>query len=253
MKVVVIGGSGRVGSKVVDKLREQGHDAVAASLQSGVNTITGEGLDDALKGADVVVDASNSPSFEDDPVMEFFTKSTTNLLAAEKRDGVKHHVAMSIVGSDAMAEGGYIRAKLAQEQLVKDGGVPYTIVRATQFFEFVAQIADGSMVGDSVHLPPVLFQPIAADEIGAAVAKVAVEPPVNGTVEVGGPEPLRLDETVRRALDAAGDTREVVSDESAPYFGAHMDERTLVPGDGARLGELRFEDWLSEQHSFTSA
>jgi uncharacterized protein YbjT (DUF2867 family) len=226
---------------------------VAASLQSGVNTITGEGLDDALAGADVGVDASNSPSFEDDAVMEFFTKSTANVLAAEQREGVGHHVAMSIVGSDDMAEGGYIRAKLAQEQLIKDGPIPYSIVRATQFFEFVASIADGSMVGDAAHLPPVLFQPIAADEIGAAVADVAVHEPLNGTVEVGGPEALRLDDTVRRALEATADPREVVSDESAPYFGAHMEQRTLVPGDGARLGKLSFEDWLAEQPAAANA
>jgi uncharacterized protein YbjT (DUF2867 family) len=253
MKLVVIGGSGRVGSKIVDKLREHGHDAVPASLQSGVNTITGEGLDDALAGADVVIDASNSPSFEDDAVMEFFKKSTTNLLAAEKREGVGHHVALSVVGTDKMSEGGYIRAKLAQEQLIKDGPIPYSLVHATQFFEFVPAIAASSLQGDAVHLPPVLFQPIAADEVAAAVAKVAVHAPLNGMAEVGGPEKLRLDETIRRALAAADDSREVVTDPDALYFGARVDDDTLVPGPGATLGETTFEEWLSEHPAATAA
>jgi uncharacterized protein YbjT (DUF2867 family) len=245
MKVVVIGGSGLIGSKLVTKLREQGHQAVAASPKSGVNTLTGEGLTEALKGASVVVDVSNSPSWEDSAVMKFFETSTRNLLASEVAAGVRHHVALSVVGSERMLESGYFRAKIAQENLIKGSSIPYSIVRATQFFEFVKGIADISTDGDKVRLPHVLFQPMAADDVASAVEKVAIGSPVNGTVEVGGPEKFRLDELVRRGLAAWKDPREVVADPHARYYGIEVKERTLVPGDDARLGETRFETWLT--------
>jgi uncharacterized protein YbjT (DUF2867 family) len=245
MQVVVIGGSGLIGSKLVTKLREQGREAVAASPKSGVNTLTGEGLAEALKGASVVVDVSNSPSWEDSAVMKFFETSTRNLLASEVAAGVRHHVALSVVGSERMLESGYFRAKIAQENLIKDSSIPYSIVRATQFFEFVKGIADISTDGDKVRLPHVLFQPMAADDVASAVGKVAIGSPVNGTVEVGGPEKFRLDELVRRGLAAWKDPREVVADPHARYYGIEVKERTLVPGDDARLGETRFETWLT--------
>jgi uncharacterized protein YbjT (DUF2867 family) len=246
MKIVVIGGTGLIGSKLVTKLREQGHEAVAASPNSGVNTITGEGLAEALKGATVVVDVSNSPLWEDSAVLKFFETSTRNLLASEAAAGVGHHVALSVVGSEQLLESGYFRAKIAQENLIKGSSIPYSIVRATQFFEFVKGIADVSMDGGKVHLPGVLFQPMAADDVATAVARVALEAPVNGTVEVGGPEQFRLDELVRRRLSQLNDSREVVTDPNARYSGAQVDERTLVPGKGARLGETRFETWLTQ-------
>jgi uncharacterized protein YbjT (DUF2867 family) len=245
MKIVVIGGSGLIGSKLVTKLREQGHEAVAASPKSGVNTLTGEGLSEALKGASVVVDVSNSPSWEDSAVMKFFETSTRNLLVSETAAGVRHHVALSVVGSERMLESGYFRAKIAQENLIKGSSIPYSIVRATQFFEFVKGIADISTDGDKVRLPHVLFQPMAADDVASAVGKVAMGAPVNGTVEVGGPKKFRLDELVRRGLRAWGDPREVVADSHARYYGIEVSERTLVPGDDARLGETRFETWLT--------
>jgi uncharacterized protein YbjT (DUF2867 family) len=245
MKVVVIGGSGLIGSKLVTKLREQGHEAVAASPKSGVNTLTGEGLAEALKGASVVVDVSNSPSWEDSAVMKFFETSTRNQLASEVATGVRHHVALSVVGSERMLESGYFRAKIAQENLIKDSSIPYSIVRATQFFEFVKGIADISTDGDKVRLPHVLFQPMAADDVASAVGKVAIGSPVNGTVEVGGPEKFRLDELVRRGLAVWKDPREVVADPHARYYGIEVKERTLVPGHDARLGETRFETWLT--------
>ena len=230
MKVVVIGGTGAVGSHIVTKLREHGHEAVPASPESGVDAVTGQGLAEALAGADVVVDVSNSPSFEDSAVLDFFTASTGNLLAAEQEAGVGHHVALSVVGTERMSEGGYIRAKLAQEQLIKAGPVPYSIVHATQFFEFAKGIAAGATDGNTVRLPPVLIQPIAADEVAAAVAKVSVRPPLNGTVEVGGPEELPMDEFIRRALSARHDPREVIADENARYFGARLERADPAAG-----------------------
>ena len=246
MKIVVIGGTGLIGSKLVNKLREHGHEAVAASPNSGVNTLTGEGLAEVLKGASVVVDVTNSPSWEDAAVMNFFTTSTRNLLTYEATAGVKHHVALSVVGTDQLSESGYFRAKIAQEKLIKESSIPYSIVHATQFFEFVKGIADVSMVGDKVHLPPVLFQPMAADDVASAVGRIAVGQPVNGIVEIGGPQQFRLDELVRRRLATLKDPREVVADPNALYSGAKIAERTLVPVSNARLGETTFETWLSQ-------
>jgi uncharacterized protein YbjT (DUF2867 family) len=246
MKIVVIGGTGLIGSKLVNKLREHGHAAVAASPNTGVNAVTGEGLAEVLKGASVVVDVSNSPSWEDAAVMKFFETSTRNLLAHEAAAGVGHHVALSVVGTERLLESGYFRAKMAQEKLIKEGSIPYSIVHATQFFEFLKGLADISMVGDKVHLSPVLFQPMAADDVASAVGRIAVGPPVNGTVEIGGPEQFRLDELVRRRLAALKDPREVIADPQALYSGAKVSERTLVPGNNARLGETTFETWLSQ-------
>jgi uncharacterized protein YbjT (DUF2867 family) len=245
MKIVVIGGSGLVGSKLVKKLREHGHEAVAASPNSGVNSITGEGLTEALNGASVVVDVSNSPSWEDDAVLNFFETSTRNLLTFEAAAGVGHHVALSVVGTQRLAESGYFRAKIAQEKLIKESSIPYTIVQATQFFEFLKGLADISMVGDKVHVPHALFQPMAADDVATAVGRVAVGQPVNGTVEIGGPEQFHVDELVRRRLASLKDPREVIADPNAHYSGAKLNERALVPGDDARLGETRFETWLT--------
>ena len=246
MKIVVIGGTGLIGSKVVACLTEEGHEAVAASPDSGVNTLTGEGLPEALEGASVVVDVSNSPSFEDGPVMEFFTTSTTNLLAAEADAGVRHHVALSVVGTERMTESGYIRAKIAQERLISESTIPYSIVHATQFFEFVTRIADEATDGDTVRVPAALIQPIAADDVAAAVCEVSQRPPADGVVEVAGPEELRFDEFIRRGLTAKGDPRTVVTDPNARYFGAELRERTLLAGYGAQLGEIRFDDWLAQ-------
>jgi uncharacterized protein YbjT (DUF2867 family) len=245
MKIVVIGGTGLIGSKLVNKLREQGHEAVAAAPNTGVNTITGEGLAEALKDAAVVVDVSNSPSWEDAAVLNFFETSTRNLLTFEAAAGVGHHVALSVVGTERLAESGYFRAKIAQEKLIKESSIPYTIVRATQFFEFLKGLADISMVGDKVHVPHALFQPMAADDVATAVGRVAVGPPVNGTVEIGGPEQFHVDELVRRRLASLKDPREVIADPNAHYSGAKLNERALVPGDDARLGETRFETWLT--------
>ncbi len=245
MNIVVIGGSGLIGSKLVTKLREHGHQAVAASPNSGVNSLTGEGLAEAMKGASVVVDVSNSPSWEDAAVMNFFETATRNLLSYEASAGVGHHVALSVVGSENLVESGYFRAKIAQENLIKASPIPYSIVRATQFFEFVKGIADVSVDGEKVRLPAVLFQPMAADDVATAVARVAEEAPVNGTVEIGGPEQFRMDELVRRRLSQLNDTREVITDPNARYSGAKVDERTLVPGKDARLGETRFETWVT--------
>jgi uncharacterized protein YbjT (DUF2867 family) len=246
MKIVVIGGTGLIGSRLVSKLREQGHEAVAASPNLGVNTLTGEGLADVMKGAAVVVDVSNSPSWEDAAVLKFFETSTRNLLTQEAATGVRHHVALSVVGTDQLSESGYFRAKIAQEKLIKGSSIPYTIVHATQFFEFLKGIADISMVGDKVHLPPVLFQPMAADDVASALARIAVELPINGTVEIAGPEQFRLDELVRQRLTTLKDSREVVSDPNALYSGANVSERTLVPGKSARRGETTFKSWLSQ-------
>src|SRR6266436_1554977 len=238
MKIVVIGGSGLIGSKVVQKLGAQGHQAVAASPDSGVNTLTGEGLAEVMKGASVVVDVSNSPSWEDAAVLKFFETSTRNLLTNEAAAGVGHHVALSVVGTQRLAESGYFRAKLAQEKLIYMHlpPIPYTIIHATQFFEFIKGIADVSMKDGKVHLPPVQFQPMAADDVASAVARIAVGPPVNGIVEIGGPEKFRMDELVRLRLASLKDSREVVADPNAPYSGANINDSTLVPGDNARLG-----------------
>src|SRR6185312_7886452 len=246
MKIVVIGGSGLIGSKLVKKLREQGHEAVAASPNSGVNSVTGEGLAEVLKGASVVVDVSNAPSWEDKAVMEFFTTSTRNLLTYEAAAGVGHHVALSVVGTERLLESGYFRAKIAQENLIKAPSIPYSIVRATQFFEFVKGIADLSTDGNKVRLPSALIQPMAANDVAEAVGRIAVGSPVNGIVEVGGPEQFHLDELVRRDLAARKDPREVVADPHARYYGIKVSERTLVPDNNARLGETRFETWLTQ-------
>ena len=247
MKIVVIGGTGLVGSKLVAKLNEHGHDVTPASPNSGVNTLTGEGLAEVLHGADVVVDVSNSPSFEDSAVLNFFTVSTGNLLAAEKEAGVGHHVALSVVGTDRLADSGYFRAKIAQEQLIKESGQPYSIVHATQFFEFVQSIAQAGTVGNTVRLSPALTQPIAADDVATAVGRTAVGAPLNGTVEVAGPEVFGLDELIRKGLAFLGDPRDVVTDPSAKYFNAALQERELLPGADALIFDTRFGDWQNQQ------
>jgi uncharacterized protein YbjT (DUF2867 family) len=246
VKIIVIGGTGLVGSKVVTKLRESGVEAVAASPDSGVNTITGEGLADVLTGASVVVDVSNSPSFEDAAVLAFFETSTRNLLAAEAAAGVRHHVALSVVGTERLTESGYFRAKIAQEKLIEGGSIPYSIVHATQFFEFMKSIADAATDGDTVRLAPVLIQPMAADDVATEVARVAVGEPVNGVIEVAGPEQFRLDEFIRHGLSARDDPRSVIADPRSRYFGAELNDQTLVPGDGASLAPTHFEEWLSQ-------
>lgn len=253
MKIVVIGGTGLIGSKVVNKLTQQGHEAVAASPASGVNTITGEGLAQVLASASVVVDVSNSPSFEDTAVLKFFETSTRNLLAAESAAGVTHHVALSIVGVDRSPDNGYFRAKLAQEKLIKASSIPYSIVHATQFFEFTKGIADSATVGNTVHIAPVLFQPIAAEDVASAVAGVAAATPLNGTIEIAGPEQFRFDEFIRRGLSAFNDPREVVTDPHARYFGAELSERSLVPTGAAQLGKIYFKDWLERSTSQPTA
>jgi len=247
MKVVVIGGTGLIGSRVVSKLTERDQEAVAAAPSTGVNTLTGQGLDEVLKGAEVIVDVSNSPSFEERPAMDFFTTSTMNLLKYGAAAGVGHLVALSVVGTDRLSESPYFRAKIAQEKLLKESGARYSVVHATQFFEFVNGIADISTVGNQVHLAPVLIQPMAADDVATAVVRVSTGAPVNGMVEVAGPEKFRLDELLRRYLSAIGDSREVVIDPNALYAGARLSERTLVPKDDAALGEIRFEDWLGKR------
>ena len=246
MKIVVIGGTGLIGSKLVAKLDEQGHEAVPASPNSGVNTLTGEGLSEVLEGAQVVVDVSNAPDWEDDAVMNFFETSSRNLLAAEAAAGVGHHVALSVVGTERLTESGYFRAKLAQEKLIEASSIPYSIVHATQFFEFLKGIADDATDGNTVRLPPALFQPMAADDVASGVARVAVGPPLNGTVEIAGPEQFRLDELTRNLLKAQNDPREVVTDPQARYFGIAPSERTLLPGSDARIAETRLEDWLKQ-------
>jgi uncharacterized protein YbjT (DUF2867 family) len=245
MKIVVIGGSGLIGKKLVAGLGKLGHEAVPASPSSGVNTLTGVGLAEAFAGAQVVVDVSNSPSWADDAVMEFFRTSTSNVLAAEKRAGVGHHVALSVVGADRMKDSGYMRAKVNQETLIESGGVPYTIVRATQFFEFLAGIAESGAEGDAVRLSTAPMQPMAADDVAAALADIAIGAPLNATIEVAGPEKTSIAEFVRRFLAASGDTRTVVADPKALYYGAVMDDRGIAPGANPRLGPTRFEDWFS--------
>jgi len=244
MKIVVIGGTGLIGSKLVRKLQERGHQAVTASPNTGVNTITGEGLAEALVGASVVVDVSNSPSFEDAAVLKFFETSTGNILKAEAAAGVGHHVALSVVGTERLSASGYFRAKIAQEKLIRESSIPYSIVHATQFFEFLKSIADAATDGDAVRLAPVLIQPMAAEDVASAVARVAVGSPLNGMVEVAGPQQFRLDQFIGRGLAARHDPREVIADPHARYFGAELGARTLVPGDNAILAETRFEDWL---------
>ncbi len=244
MNIVVVGGSGLIGSRLVTMLTRDGHEVVAASRRSGVDAVTGEGLAEALRGASVVVDVSNSPSFEDAAVMKFFKTSTHNLLTCEAAAGVGHHVMLSVVGTERLLRSGYLRAKFAQEKLIKDSSVPYSIVQATQFFEFLRSIADAATHGNAVRVPPVLIQPIAADHVARAVSKIATGTPLNGTVEVGGPEHFYLDGLIQRDLGARNDPREVIADPQARYFGTELNERSLVPGDGAELGEIRFDDWL---------
>jgi uncharacterized protein YbjT (DUF2867 family) len=245
MKTVVIGGTGLIGSKVVTCLKEEDHEAVAASLDTGVNSLTGEGLSEALEGAEAVIDVSNSPSFEDEAVMDFFTTSTTNLLAAEADGGVRHHVALSVVGAERLNESGYLRAKVAQEQLIRDGSIPFSIVRATPFFEFAMAVADGATDGDTVRLPHVLIQPIAADDVAAAVCEISQRAPADDVIEIAGPEQFRFDEFVQQTLTAKGDPRTVVADPNARYFGAQLQERSLLPTNAVHLGEIRFNDWLA--------
>ncbi|MCX4702724.1 SDR family oxidoreductase [Streptomyces sp. NBC_01373] len=247
MKVVVIGGTGLIGSKLVGKLNEHGHEAVAAAPNTGVNTLTGEGLAEVLKGASVVVDVSNSPSFEDNAVMDFFRTSTTNLLKAEAEAGVTHHVALSVVGTERLQESGYFRAKQTQEELIKASGIPYSIVHATQFFEFMKGIADMSTDGDTVRLAPVKIQPIYSDDVAAAVGRTAAGAPVNAVVEVAGPDEFQLDELIRKALTAKNDPRTVVTDPHAPYSGAQVKETTLLPGPDAQIAATKLTDWLAQQ------
>ncbi|HEY0873191.1 MAG TPA: SDR family oxidoreductase [Vicinamibacterales bacterium] len=249
MKLVIIGGTGLIGSKLVNRLKEHGHEAVPAAPNTGVNTLTGEGLAEVLEGASVVVDVSNSPSFEEAAVMHFFTTSTKNLLTRAAAAGVKHYVALSVVGTERVPDSPYLRAKNAQETLIKNGGIPYTIVHATQFFEFVNRIADEATAGSTVRVPPVLIQPMAADDVAQAVGRIAVGTPVNGTVEVAGPQQFQFEELIRQGLRARNDPRDVVVDPHARYFGAELTERALVPAGEARLGEIRFQDWLTRSAS----
>ena len=252
MKIVVIGGTGLIGSRLFKKLRERRQEVVAASPSSGVNSLTGDGLADVLNDASVAVDVTNSPSWEDAAVLKFFETSTRNLLEYETAAGVRHHVALSVVGTERLLDSGFFRAKLVQENLIKASPIPYSIVRATQFFEFVNQIADYSTDGNTVRLPPVLFQPMAADDVASAVGRIAMSAPMNATVEIGGPEQFRLDELVRRDLAARKDAREVISDPQARYYGIQVGERSLVPENDARLGETRFEEWLKQSTKQTS-
>lgn len=246
MKIVVIGGSGLIGTNLVNRLRRKGHEVGAASPNSGVNTITREGLPEALSGAQVVVDVANSPSFEDEAVLEFFETSGRNLLAAEAAAGIGHHVALSVVGAERNPESGYLRAKVAQEKLIKASGIPYTILQSTQFFEFVGGIIRSATLGDVIRLSPALLQPIASDDVAAALAELAVGKPVNGTIEVAGPEPIPLDAFARQYLSAQSDGREVIADVHALYFGAEIDDTSLTPKTQPLLGKIRFQDWLSQ-------
>jgi len=251
MKILVIGGSGLIGSQVIANLTELGHDAVSASPRSGVDTVTGEGLAEAIAGAHAVVDVSNSPSFDDEPVLHFFTASTRNLLAAERAAGVRHHVALSIVGADRAQDSGYMRAKLAQEKLIEESGSPYSIVRATQFFEFVDAIADSATDGNTVRLPHGAFQPIAAQDVATAVTRATIAEPVNGIINIAGPERLGMDDFIRTRLTASGDPRQVVTDPGARYFGAVLDEHSIVPVDGedATIYPTRFDDWTAARQA----
>ncbi|MCX5493413.1 SDR family oxidoreductase [Kaistia dalseonensis] len=244
MKIVIIGGTGLVGSKTTERLRKKGHDVLPASPNSGVNTLTGEGLAAALAAADIVIDLANSPSFEDKAVLEFFQTAGRNLLSAETEAGVKHHIALSVVGAERLPDSGYLRAKVAQEKLIRQSGLPFTIVHSTQFFEFLGAIAQSGTVGDTATVPSALFQPIASDDVADVMADVALAPPVNGVIEIGGPEAVRMSDLVARFLKATGDPRQVIADPHARYFGTELDDRSLVPGAGARLGSIRFEDWF---------
>lgn len=246
MKIVVIGGTGLIGSKVVNHLKTQGHQVIAAAPATGINTITGEGLAQAMAGTDVVVDLANSPSFADQDVLEFFETSGRNLFAAEIAAGVRHHVALSVVGTDRLAQSGYFRGKIAQEKLIRESGIPYTIVHSTQFFEFLGGIAQSGSSGDSIRISPAFFQPISSDDVAAAVTDYAVGEPRNGIVEIAGPERVRLSELVRRYLEASSDSRSVVEDEHAPYFGAELKSDTLMPGANPRLGALNFDTWFAQ-------
>lgn len=247
MKIVVIGGTGLIGSKTVERLRNKGHEVVAASPNSGVDTITGEGVAQALAGAEVVIDLANSPSFEDKAVLEFFRTSGRNLLGAEAVAGVKHHIALSVVGTERLQGSGYFGGKLAQEELIRSSGIPFTIVHSTQFYEFMGAIAQSGTDGNTVRLSPAHVQPIAADDVADVMADVALAPPVNGTVEIAGPDRVRLDELVARYLKAVGDPRKVTADPHALYFGVELDDSSLVPGSAARIGPTRFEDWLGRR------
>jgi|SRR5262245_35149962 len=246
MKIVVIGGSGLIGTKLVNRLRQKGHDVVPAAPNTGVNTITGEGLAEALAGAHVVVDVANAPLWEDKAVMEFFVTSGRNLLAAEAAAGVKHHVALSVVGADRLPDSGYLRAKVAQENLIKASKIPYTILRSTQFFEFVNGIAQSATEGQTIRLSPAYLQPVMSDDVADALADVAIAAPVNGTRELAGPERISLDELVRRFLRAKHDTRQVVADVHARYFGTELDDQSLTPGANPRIGRVRFDEWLGQ-------
>ena len=260
MKIVVIGGTGLIGSKLVANLQGRGQEVIPASLRLGIDSITGEGLDAAMQGASVVVDVSNSPNFEYATALGFFQASTRNLLTAEAAAGVGHHVALSVVGTPELAKGGdrnattagYFQAKLVQEDLIRSSSIPYSIVHATQFFEFIASIADEQTQDGITRVPPVLFQPMAAEDVAAGLGRVAIGPPMNGIVEIGGPEQRRFDEVIRLALSASGDRREVVADPSAGYYGIAVTERTLVPGGAARLGQVRFADWLRHSSAVTA-
>ncbi len=245
MKIVVIGGTGLIGSKVVSNLRQEGHGVAAASPNTGVNTITGEGLAEAVAGAQVVIDLANAPDFTDDAVMTFFRTSGRNLIAAEKNAGVRHHIALSVVGSDRLPGSGYLRAKVAQEELIKASGIPYTIIRSTQFFEFLGGIAQSATDGEIVRLSPALLQPVAADDVAALVTKVATMAPTDGVIELAGPKRIGLDDLVRRYLAAKHDTRQVVADIHARYFGAELDDKSLTPGDNPHIGPTSFETWLA--------
>ena len=245
MKIVVIGGTGLIGTKLVNNLRQHGHEVLAASPKSGVDTFTGEGLTEALKGVQVVVDLANAPNWEDKAVMEFFQTAGRNLLAAEKAAGVGHHIALTIVGADRLPASGYMRAKVAQENLIKTSGVPFTIVRSCQFFEFAKGLVQSATEGQTVRLSPALMQPIVSDDVAAILTDVAVAEPSNGTIEIAGPEPIRMDELARRFLSATGDPRKVTTDVHALYYGTELNDQSLVPGDNARLGPTHFEDWLS--------
>jgi uncharacterized protein YbjT (DUF2867 family) len=247
MKIVVIGGTGLIGSKLVNKLRQLGHTVIAASPNTGINTITGEGLGEALKDATVVVDVSNSPSFEDNAVLAFFQQSTNNLLTAETYAGVKYHVAVSVVGAERLPDSGYLRAKLAQEELIKKAGIPYTIMRSTQFFEFAGSIANSGTIGAEVHISTGAIQPIASDEVVDALLKVVLDGPLNTTVEVAGPERMPMHEFIRYYLDATEDSRQLIADKHARYFGAELDDKSIVPGENPRLGKIKYEDWFRTQ------
>jgi uncharacterized protein YbjT (DUF2867 family) len=247
MKIVVIGGTGLIGSKLVNKLRQPGHTVVSASPDSGINSITGEGLREAFRDAEVVVDVSNSPSFETTAVMEFFQKSTTNLLNAAIYAGAKHYVALSVVGSERLPDSGYLRAKLAQEELIKDSGISYTILRSTQFFEFAGRIAQSGTIGDEVHVSPAAFQPIAADEVVEALADIVLGTPLNATTDVAGPVRMPMSEFIRYYLNVTEDSRQLVVDEHTLYFGAQLNDESLVPGENPRLGRIKFEDWFQTQ------